>query len=228
MLLAIVLSLVVIAYNNVVNRWEPFQRGAYVPTNLVFSSFIAFVAMTFGEIGQAGLGLGDAGIAAWTLVGLGVFAVGAWALARSRHGHRIADKRVEGLHGSALAYHVGIRIPLGTAAAEELIFRGALFAAWLAAGLSTLTAALAASVAFGLWHITPTIIGVRINDPDASGRKIGLMVVGAIVVTTIAGLALTWLRVHSGGLVAPILAHAGVNSIGALAAVKATRHRGRG
>jgi membrane protease YdiL (CAAX protease family) len=98
-----------------------------------------------------------------------------------------------------------------------------LFAAWSAVGLSILGAALCSSIAFGLWHIAPTVNGVRINDPDASERKVRAAVLGAMLLTTVAGLGLTWLRVETGGLLAPIVLHAGINSIGALAAVNACR-----
>lgn len=47
--------------------------------------------------------------------------------------------------------------------------------------------------------------------------------VGAVLATTIAGLGLTWLLVWSGGLLAPIVLHAGVNSVGAVAAWAAQR-----
>lgn len=130
------------------------------------------------------------------------------------------------MHGSALAFYVLVRIPLGTAVAEELLFRGVLFAAWQAAGASDLGAALAASVAFGLWHISPTVIGVRMNDPGASPAKVRAAVIGAVLATTLAGLGLTWLRVESEGLLGPIVLHAGVNSVGALGAWVASRRPG--
>ena len=52
------------------------------------------------------------------------------------------------------AYDVAIRIPLGTALPEELIFRGALFAV-LSRSRDRLTAALISSMLFGFWHLGP-------------------------------------------------------------------------
>ncbi len=152
---------------------------------------------------------------------VGLFGFGAFALAGSRHRRLIADRRVVDLRNGSLAFYVFVRIPLGTAVVEEVLFRGLLFAVWRAAGATTLIAAVCASVAFGLWHITPTIIGMRTNDPGASRRKVRTAALAAVLLTTVAGLGLTWLRLRTGGLVAPILLHAGINALGALAAVRA-------
>jgi uncharacterized protein len=223
---ALLLSVAAVAYNNSINRWKPFHGPAYVPFNLTFAGAITLVAATTIEQSVPKLGMEadilHAGVFLATLV---LFALGAFAFASSRHGHRIADERVAGMHGAALANYVLISIPLGTALTEEVVFRGVLFAAWRAAGLSILGAALYSSVTFGLWHIAPTVYGVRINDPDASQGRIRAAVLGAVVITTVAGLGLTWVRVETAGLLGPIVLHAGINSMGALAAVKA-RSRG--
>jgi membrane protease YdiL (CAAX protease family) len=221
---ALSLSLVMVAYNNVANRWDPFHGAWYVPVNLSFAFAITLVAAATLEVSRADLGFqGDIADAAVSLIVVAGFGIGALMLARSRHGRRIADRRVVGLSGGALAYYVMARIPLGTAVAEEVLFRGVLFAVWREAGLSTLGAALYASLAFGLWHVTPTILGIRINDPQVGGTKLRAAVLGAVLMTTVAGLGLTWLRVWSGGLISPIVLHAGINSVSALAAVRAGR-----
>jgi membrane protease YdiL (CAAX protease family) len=218
------LSLLIVTYNNVVNRWTPFHGAAYVPLNLAFSVVITVVAAAALSLSRAELGLrGDIGGAAFSLIAVALFVVVAFAVARSRHAHRIADRRVAGLRGHELAYYVLVRIPVGTAVAEEILFRSALFAVWRDAGISSLGAALSASLAFGLWHVSPTILGIRMNDPDASDQKLWAAVVGAVVLTTVVGLALTWVRLRTGGVLAPIVLHGGINSVGALAAVKATR-----
>jgi len=219
---ALLLTVAAVGYNNIINRWEPFHGPAYVPFNLSFAGAITFVAAAALELSRAELGLeADIVPAGVPLAAVLIFAFGAFAFASSRHGHRIADKRVAGMHGTALAFYVLIRIPLGTALTEEVIFRGVLFAGWRAAGLSILGAALCSSVAFGLWHIAPTVNGVRINAPDTSEAKVRAAVIGAVLLTTMAGLVLTMLRVE-GGLLGPTLLHAGINSMGALAAVKAS------
>jgi len=227
MLLALWLSVVAVAYNNLVNRWDPFHGAAYVPLNLTFVGAIAILSASALELSRTDLGLqGNLGDAVLSLGGVAVFALGAFALARSRHAGRIADRRVTDLRGAALAFYALVRIPLGTALAEEVLFRGVLFAAWREAGASTVLAAVWASMAFGLWHVTPTIIGIRMNDPRASHYKLGTAVAVAVLLTTAAGLGLTWLRLETGGVVAPIVLHAGINSVGTLAAIRAGSTRG--
>jgi membrane protease YdiL (CAAX protease family) len=224
MWVAIALSLVIVVYNNAANRWRPFHGDAYVPANLAFAGAVALLATTTLDLSPAELGLrADISDALLPLGLLALFALGACGLALSRQGHRIADERVAGMRGGGLAWYVLVRIPIGTALVEELVFRGVLFAVWREAGASDLVTTICASVAFGFWHIQPTLIGLRMNDPLAPRNKVRAAVIGAVLLTTVAGLGLTWLRVWSGGLLGPIVLHAGINSVGALAAVVAGR-----
>ena len=66
-----------------------------------------------------------------------------------------ADYRVRQLSSGRARYEAAIRIPLGTALGEELIFRGALFGL-LRRRHSTFTAVTVSSLLFGLWHVLPT------------------------------------------------------------------------
>lgn len=111
-----------------------------------------------------------------------------------------------------------VRIPLGTAVFEEVAFRGVLLAAGLRV-LSTWRAVTVSSVVFGLWHIPPTIVALWINEVSATSVEGSLTIAGSVVVTTIAGYGFAWLRVASGSLLAPILAHCATNSLALLAAV---------
>ena len=216
--------MVVVAYNNVINRWGPFHGWSYVPVNLAFAGSLTAIAAATLDLSGAELGLrADLGDVVFPLGAVAVFAIVVFVIASSRQAHRIADRRVAGMHGAGLAFYTLVRIPLGTALTEELLFRGVLFAAWRDAGASDLAAALWASAAFGLWHISPTVIGLRKNDPAVSVATMRVAVAGAVLLTTVAGLGLTWLRVDRESLLGPIVLHAGINSIGALAAVVAGR-----
>jgi uncharacterized protein len=129
----------------------------------------------------------------------------------------LEDERAE-MFADDLWYVTLIRIPLGTAVFEEVAFRGVLLAAamrvtsrWLAVG--------ATSVVFGLWHIPPTIVALWINDVSAASL-VGIgTIAGAVVVTTISGYGFAWLRLASGSLLAPVLAHCATNSLALVAAV---------
>src|SRR4051812_41523091 len=128
---ALALSVLVIVYNTVLNRWRPFHGPAYVPLNLVFVGALSLVAFFGLDLSRAQLGLrGDVGDALVALALVAVFALGAFGIALSGQSRRIADRRVEHMHGRGLAYYVLVRIPLGTAMTEEILFRGILFAAW--------------------------------------------------------------------------------------------------
>ena len=223
---AVALSSVVVVYNYAINRWGPFHGIAYVPVNVAFIGVVALLAATTLGLSPPELGLrADASDALLPLGLLALFAFGAFAVAFSSRGGLIADERVAGKRGGGLAWYVLVRIPIGTALVEETLFRGVLFAAWRDVGSSAVAAALYSSIAFGLWHIQPTVIGLRMNDPSASRKKVRAAVIGAVIATTIAGVGLTWLRIWSGGLLAPIVLHAGVNSLWALAAVAASRRK---
>ena len=105
-------------------------------------------------------------------------------------------------------------IPLGTALFEETIFRGVLLGVLLR-GWTRRTAVVVSSVLFGFWHLVPAL-----NDANAeSGAAAIGTVVGTIAVTTVAGVLLAWLRLRSGSLAAPVLAHIATNSFTYLAAL---------
>ena len=226
MWIPLLLTFCVVAYNNLVNRWRPFHSWAYVPANLAFAATVSVMGLAWGPPWGEIAPVGDLPISLAPLLPVAAFAVGAFSIARSCHAHRIADKRVSGLHGGELAFHVLVRIPVGTAIVEELVFRGVLFSLWRFVDTSAFTAALYPSIAFGLWHVAPTVIGLRMNDPEVDKHRILVAVVAAVLATTGVGLGFAWLRVVTGGLLAPILLHAGVNSVGVLAAVVASRRMG--
>jgi membrane protease YdiL (CAAX protease family) len=117
-----------------------------------------------------------------------------------------------------LLYHSMVRIPVGTAFAEEVLFRGALLGIFERRH-SRRVADAASGVLFGLWHIVPTID--RIRRGSASGvvkqsRPSFGAVGGVVLVTMAAGYGLAWLRDRSGSLAAPVVAHAALNGLALL------------
>lgn len=123
------------------------------------------------------------------------------------------DRRAD-LDGPALTRQTLVRIPLGTATFEEVAFRGVLL------GLATREMGTAcgvalSSAAFGLWHVGPTLVAVEENDQQTG---VAALVVGSVATTTVGGALLSWLRLASGGLLAPVLTHWAINGLGLLAA----------
>lgn len=218
----ILVTLALAAYNNVANKWAPFNGAAYVPANLLAAAALLAVAvgpleLRLRTLGLEGVTIGDA------LVGVGIGAsIGGAVLVVGRVRPRlVADRRVSGLRGRALAYQTLIRVPLGTALLEELAFRGVLFAAWRSEG--ELVAYVVSSAVFGLWHVAPAATMVRVNAPGATRTTVARVVAGTVVLTTFLGGALVWLRLETGSLAAPFAAHAAVNSLATLAGALAGR-----
>ena len=168
----------------------------------------------------ADLGLGAADAGAGLRLGLAAAAVaaGGVALAASLPATRpfFADQRVTRVSRGQAAYHLAVRIPLATALAEELAFRGALFG--LLRRRSSPAAAVAlSSLLFGASHVLPTL-GHYDGNPAAGdlaadrrqGRR--MAVLGTTLATTAAGWVFAGLRLRSGSLVAPVLVHAATNA----------------
>lgn len=220
----VLLAVAAVAYNTLANRWAPFRGWAYVPMNLAAAAAVWWVGT--GPLGLSGRAIGFgpgwgtdllAGVALGAAVAAPVFL----AARHPRTRRLVADERVRGLDRPALIYRVLVRVPVGTALLEELAFRGVLYAAWRPNG--ALAAAIASSVPFGLWHVSPTLNLVEANRPDAGHRATLWAVVGAVAVTTAAGVGLAGLREATGSLGTVLGLHAAMNSLTTLAAAGATR-----
>jgi hypothetical protein len=126
------------------------------------------------------------------------------------------------------AYHLAVRIPLTTALAEELLFRGVLLALFRRRR-SPVAAALWTSLLFGASHALPTIDHYQGNPVSElaahPGRGRRLTVLATTLSTAGAGGAFAWLRLRSGSVLAPTLAHAAVNVSAYLAGRRAARRR---
>lgn len=122
--------------------------------------------------------------------------------------------------GRAALWAVLVVIPLGTVLPEELAFRGLLLAL-LGRRYGVLAGILLSSGLFGLWHIAASLGGgpanaaiVGVVGADAAGTV--ARVSATVAFTALGGVALCWLRLRSGSLLAPILAHWTVNALGVI------------
>jgi uncharacterized protein len=218
----------VVAYNNVCNRWPRFGGALYVPMNLVAAALLVVVAL--GPLGlrphEIGLvEISGGGFVLGAALGGAVVAPLFMIVHRPRATRLLADRRFAQLDARSFAYHALIRIPLGTALLEELAFRGVVLAALRERG--ALASAALAGVAFGLWHIVPTLNAARINRPAATRLQLLGAVGVAFAFTTAAGLLLTALREATGDLGAPFALHSTVNSLGLVVALAANRAMSR-
>ena len=211
-----------LAVGNVV-RSTLLPSALDLPFNLALAGGIVGISATAGvgpeELGlarrDAGAGLrwGGAAFAAVSAV-----VVGAAVVPATRG--LFDDDRAE-IGAAELIADVFIRIPFGTVVLEEVTFRGALLAL-LCRLTSVPRAVLASSLLFGCWHALPAWTSVDENSTVATvagGSGGGALVVTATVLaTTVAGLVFCWLRLRSGSLLAPAMAHLGTNCVPLVAA----------
>ena len=111
-----------------------------------------------------------------------------------------------------LLLQVPVTIPLGTVVVEELAFRGALLGLFRLA-MPTARAVVACSVLFGLWHVPSVLAAIS----GSQGRVLAAAA-GTFVATFAAGVAFCWLRIRSGSLLAPAMAHLATNSVALIVA----------
>jgi len=206
----------VLGYGAVLTEVVP--HAAYLPVNLSVAAAAVWLTHRLGvswrDLGlardsmRAGLRLG----LWWALPIVCVVAIGV-AVPLSRP--LFHDASVLRLGSHRALFEGLVRIPLGTALAEELLFRGALLGLYLRRHRPAVAVVLA-SVVFGLWHTLPTLGTLSSNQvaADVTGGHLvaRIAAVCAVVVGTgTVGAWFCWLRLRSGSIVAPWLAHAAVN-----------------
>jgi membrane protease YdiL (CAAX protease family) len=149
-----------------------------------------------------------------------IVAVTGAARALDRRGTAFHDDRITEASRADAALQLLVRIPLATALVEELVFRGVILGFGLRDG-DRRRALLISSVAFGFWHIGPALHPAR---REATGGAVGharatvpAVVLGDVVATTVGGIGFGWLRLRSGSIAAPTIAHATLNASAYLA-----------
>lgn len=213
----LLLAIALVAYNSVANRWPPFHSWAYVPSNVVLAALALAVGSTVFGLSTPAMGLW--GRSAWAGVAIGAAVmIPVYGMLGVEWGRaKLRDERLAGVRGGRAAFMLVVRIPVGTALVEEVLFRGVLLGSLLAEGKAT--AIIVSSVAFGLWHVVPTAILAGRN------RLPSVVVPLGVVATGIAGAFLSWLRLETGGIIAGTVLHAIVNVMGAGAAMIALRDK---
>lgn len=228
--LLVLLLLIVV---NVLNHSPYIAARWYVPTGLIGSVVILWMGY------RTGLGLSDIGLGRGTWVTGLIWSAGCLGLVTAvyviggsmRFTRRfLADDRAI-LGPATLAHKVLVNVPLGTVLFEELAFRGVGLAI-LQRTHGVVAAVAISSVAFGIWHILPSLI---MHDANAAiGDVLGndwrgrvLSVVGTVLGTAVAGVVFCLLRLWSGSLLPPMTLHWAINGLGFLAAAWVHRYQRR-
>jgi membrane protease YdiL (CAAX protease family) len=204
-----------------------------VPTRFHLGTHLASAAAVLGAARATGttpaqLGLAPAthgpGLRLGLVSGAAVTAVvGAGALLPATRRYFL-DARVLDAGPAELARRSLLEIPLGTAIYEEVLFRGVLLAFALR-HLPPVPATVATSALFGLWHVFPALRD-RHHHPSTRDRHPGLVVAAAVANTAAVGGVLSWQRLRTGSLVAPILTHTATNAVTYLVAAAVGRVEG--
>jgi len=192
-------------------------RYDWVPVSLLVAALV-LIAWSTGAT-RADLGLDPADMPAGVRYGAGaagiILLVLIMAAVIPAANGFLHDSRAQ-ISGGRLLYELAVPILLLTAVPEEFAFRGVLLGSavrlWGPWRASLITSAL-----FGLWHIAPTLHTMSGNAEvaSASASLAGqvLVVLGSVAVTFLAGLAFCWLRLRSGSLIAPVIAHVATNGL---------------
>jgi uncharacterized protein len=209
-------------HNVVVHRLLPAPVDAAL--NLASAAGLTVFAARAGcSRGDLGIDAADAKSGLRLGLGAAVVATGMVTVAAGLPASRrfFADRRVADVGRGEAAYQLTVRIPLATALAEELLFRGALLALFRQRRSET-TAVLWSSLLFGAWHVLPTIDDYQGNPASElladPGRGRRLAVLATALATAGAGVVFARLRLRSRSVLAPALAHAAVNVSAYLAA----------
>jgi len=190
----------------------------YVPANLAAAGFL-LVAARWAELSWEELGLGRPDVWRGVVIGLAAAAIvlvviGLGLLVPALESF-FQDDGVAGDSDVDRWFVPLVRIPLGTAVFEEILFRSVFFA-FVVRLRDVRTGIIATSIVFGLWHIVPAW-------ESTSGSTIGTVgaIVGTVAITTVAGMLFALLRVWSRSVIAPVLAHWATNSLAYAAALLA-------
>ena len=206
-----------ILWNVLANLLVP--DGTEVPVNLAAACGLMLIGRHFAGASWSDMGLAPSsmpdGLRIGALVLVAIAASVALTSLLSPVREVLGDGRFSDVGSGEMVYETLVRIPLATALAEELAFRGVLLAVLLA-WMSPLRALLVSSTLFGLWHILPGTAALDTAATLEVGESATAMVtavLGQVLVTALAGAAFCWLRLRSGHLAAPVLAHWGLNGV---------------
>lgn len=162
----------------------------------------------------------------WGMISAGVIIAGVILVAVVPITRRFfSDDRFANISGGEVLYETAFRIPVVTALTEEILFRSVLLGILLTLA-ATQRAVLIQALLFGLWHVVTTLGDLSGNDVTGSLTTWGRVgaVVATVVATGAAGVFFGWLRVRSGSVVAPWIAHVSFNAATFLAGVVVVRN----
>ncbi len=207
----ILLSVILVAYNVLFSLLpSELLNLLYVPANLVFAAIIFLGARKLLGISYADVGLRSDTLKKGTIWGFSVGLTIVIILSLGIYFLGFMDRLSSSYEANPttladLLFRIFIRIPLGTALVEEILFRGILIALLVSNGLSNIKCILISCIVFGLWHI-----GLALKvDPEIQLFSWAWLTtaMGTIGMGLIGGLVFAFMRFWTNSLVAPMLVH---------------------
>ncbi len=207
---------VLVGWNLVANRAAP--EGFEILVAAVAVGLVVVIARRAG-LGLQGAGLAKADVPRGIRVGLGAAGVVAGVLllvavvpaARDV----FADGRFADVAGGEALYELLGRIPIATALAEEVAFRGVVLG-MLLLWVTPRRAVVIASTLFGLWHVLPGLDALEtasVDDAISGWQSGAIAVAGQVLITGIAGAGFCWLRIRGRHVLASSLPHWALNAV---------------
>jgi len=218
-----------VAVNLISNRWR--QRW-YLQTCLGGTAVVLLLARLSGASWSAlGLVAGSylTGLvwgAACVLTVVGAYVIAVFVPAARPFFHHDAG---DGQSAHDVLRRGLVVIPFGTVLLEEVAFRGVLLGV-VHVESDAVRAVLISSIAFGLWHILPSLglhtTNVGVGAMLGSGRRAYVATVTlSMLGTALAGAVFCLLRLGSGSLITPMAFHWSVNGFGLFFAWLVLRRR---
>ncbi len=189
--------------------------------NVPLGILLGCLALLWGRwrfhISSAQLGVAPQGLARSALVGL-VVATGIAVVAvlglrfPPVVGHAVEYAPLGGLSREALVLRTFLWMPLDTVIPEELAFRGVLLARLLVC-CSRVRAVVVSALLFAGWHGVVVIRTIASTNLQSDSFLAVIGVAGAFVAVFVGGLLFAWIRVATGHLAGPVVAHWAFNAV---------------
>ncbi len=212
------LTIFLVTYNNVINLLPArFHNQIYTGLNIAVLLVVWIASQRYLHLKPIEIGFTKKNLGRSLVLGLGLslavilpFLLLVWLLPML--GVTVPGLHLEKITRATLVVRAFVRIPVGTALFEEVLFRGILYG-YLIRSVSTRRAAVVTGIFFALWHITPGILVAHFDFQIAHILvALGFLIVG-LAGMFFANLLFAWIRARTRNIAGSILAHALINSL---------------
>lgn len=207
-----------LAYNNLINFLPPILHAQiYVWLNMGVLCLIWIWSRRYLNLNHIDLGITIKNLGISLLIGLGltlmvVLPFLILLLLLPSLGFDVKTPRLEEIAHEIFWWRIFVRIPLGTALFEEMLFRG-FFYGYLIKKTSHKKTLWVTSLFFAFWHITPAFKVISLDLQIVTTMLFILLWLVGLLGSFIAGLLFAWIRYRTNNIAGCILAHACINDL---------------